>query len=78
MLHDCVDPVDLCKSMIDLTAQLVGSVRPDLPKEMHRLPAFILMGILTWTDRWSRRSHSTPWSAISSGNGPGCFDAILD
>lgn len=45
---------DLERRVIDLTAQLVGSVRPDLPKEMHRPLAFILMGILTWTDRWYR------------------------
>ena len=45
---------DLERRVIDLTAQLVGSVRPDLPKEMHRPLAFILMGILATNSGMSR------------------------
>ncbi len=44
--------LQLERKIIDQTARLVGTLRPDLSKDMYRPIAFILMGILTWTDRW--------------------------
>lgn len=44
--------LQLERQVIDHTARLVSALRPDLPRDMYRPIAFILMGILTWTDRW--------------------------
>lgn len=45
---------ELERRTIDLAARLISLVRPDLARELHRPLAFILMGTLTWTDRWYR------------------------